>query len=168
MTPRQAFASLLHLLVVFAVFSAGLFFVSLPYLPDVRMRLEICLLHRFEIFTHVGFGFLGAAFLLFLGFYGLNRGRSLRIKMGGHSAEVDAQLIHLAIEECFKTNFSKKLIFKDLKILRGAELEIGVKLSDTPEAGQEELLRKAEKELQILLRQRFGYTKPFYLIFKKS
>ena len=169
MSLRRALASLLYLLVVSTFFSAGLFFVSLPYLPDVRLQLEFYLLHSFEIFTLIGFGFLAAAVFFFFGFYALSRGRYLVIKMGGGNAEVNKRLIQLTIEEWLRTHFSKKLSLINLEIIRGHQLEIGVQLHCTHEQKEEEkLLQRVEQEFQTLLGQRFGYTKPFYLVVRGS
>ena len=54
----------------------------------------------------------------------------------------------------------------DVEIARGQRIEIKVSIETLEEDAREELFVKAEEELGILLRNRFGYTKPFDLIVK--
>ena len=75
MTPRQALVSTLHLFVVLAFFVAGFFFVSFSYLPQVKEKI-------FEKSTLIGLGLFVTSLVLLLGFYALDRGRYLVIKMG--------------------------------------------------------------------------------------
>ncbi len=164
MTPRQALASTLHLFVVFAFFSAGFFCVSLPYLPDLRIKIADAVLGSFETCTLLGLGFFGASLLLLLGFYGLNRGQFLRIVMGRHLVEIDAKVIRDTIEDCLKKQFPK-ISLQDLEIIWGRKIEISVAVRAFED--EEALLEKAEKELTQLLRQRFGYKKSFALILKQ-
>lgn len=168
MRPRQAIASSLHLFAVLAFFAAGFFFFSLPYLPELRIRIADILLSRFEFCTTVAFGFLLAALLLLVGFYGLNRGRILRIEMGRHLASVDVDVIRLTLEECFKRNFPAQVSLTDVEVISAKKLEIGVTIAPINEEMREELFVNAERALQTLLKERFGYRKPFYLIVKSK
>ena len=164
MTSRQALASTLHLFVVFAFFGAGFFCVSLPYLPELRVRVADALLSRFEVCTLLGLGFFATSLLLLLGFYSLNRGQFLRIVMGRHLVEIDTRVIRSTVEDCFKRKFPT-IALQDLEIIWGRKLEIGVVLGAVE--NEEELLERVEKELSQLLRHRFGYKKPFALILKQ-
>jgi hypothetical protein len=162
---RQAIGSMLHLFAVFAFFAAGGVAFALPYLPETRLRLSSLLLDRPEIFSSIAFGFFLAALLLLAGFYGLSRGRVLRIRMGKHLAEVDAVLIRQTLDLFFRQEFPQKISLSEVEIVRAKKLEIGVRLSSKSEL-DEELLQSAEKALASLLRERFGYVKPFDLIVK--
>ena len=168
MSIRQAIASSLHLFAVLAFFAAGFFFFALPYLPELRIRIADILLTRFEFCTPVAFGFLLAALLLLVGFYGLNRGKVLRIEMGRHLASVDSDVIRMTLEECFKKHFPAQISLNDVEVISGKTLEIAVAIAPLDEGMQEELFVNAERALQTLLKERFGYAKPFYLIVKSN
>lgn len=158
MNLRQAFTSVLQLFVVFLFFAQGILFVSLPLHPQAKLKVEHFILHQFDHCFWVGGVFLGVAFLLLLSFYALSRGRYLRVQMGKHETDIDTHLIYQSVEECFKRNYPDLLSVREVEVVRGSDLEIGVRLS-----GDEEVLSRAEKELKTLLSQRFGYTKPFIL-----
>lgn len=164
MTPRQALASMLHLFVVFAFFAAGIFFVSLPYLPELRVKVADAILGGYEVCAIVGLGLFAASFLLLVGFYSLNRGHFLRIAMGRHLVEIDAKVIRDTVEDCFKKEFPK-LALQDLEVIWGRKLEISVSLGAVED--EEALLQKVEENLSQLLRHRFGYKKPFALILRE-
>lgn len=160
MSARQALASALHLFVVFSFFTAGLFFVALPYLPETRIQIVDLLSNEFEKCTIIGLGFLLASLLFLLGFYALNRGKYLLIQMG---LSTDVKIIRQTIEECFLKQFPKKISLKEIEIGPRSRLEMKVHIAPLDEATREELFIEVEKELTILLQKRFGYSKPFYL-----
>jgi len=161
MSPRQALASALHLFVVFAFFTAGLFFVALPYLPETRIQIVDLLSHQFEKCTTVGLGLFLSSLIFLLGFYALNRGRYLVIKMG---IETDVKIIRQTVEDCLSKRFPKKIALREIEIGPKSRLELKVHLAPLDEAAREELFITVEKELSILLQERFGYSKPFHLI----
>ena len=165
---RRALGSALQIFVVFSFFSAGFFFFFLPFLPGIRFQLSDFLLNEVELCTPLGIAFLVAAFLLLIGFGGLNRGRFMYIEMGTHTVSVEAALIRHSLEECFKTHFPQKIQLSNMEILRGKKIEIGVSLISLDPRDQPQVLRAVEKHVQHLLRQRFGYIKPFRLNVKSS
>lgn len=162
MTIRQAISSFLQLFVLFVFFSASLFFICLAYLPMVKFRIEDLLLNHSEVCVSIGIGFFIASSILAIGFYGLNRGRYLRIKMGKNTAEIDSRIIHQTIEEHCKGRFNGIRIL-DVEIGRGSKMTISVELIQMPE-NVETLLGEFEDELVPLLKSRFGYFKPVDLI----
>lgn len=161
MSPRQALASALHLFAVSAFFAAGLFFVALPYLPETRIQIIDLLSNQFEKCTTIGLGLFLAALVFLLGFYALDRGRYLVIKMG---ISTDLKIVRQSIEECLAKRFSKKISLREIEVGPRSRLELQVRLAPVDEAAREELFINVEKELSILLQERFGYSKPFHLI----
>lgn len=161
MSPRQALASALHLFVILAFFLAGFFFVALPYLPETRIQIIDFLSRRFEQCTLIGLGFFLASLLLLLGFYALNRGRYLVIRMG---ISTDLNIVRQTVEECLLRQFPKKISLSEVELGRRSRLEIRVSLAPLEEDRREELFIEAEKQLVTLLRERFGYSRPFHLI----
>lgn len=156
MSPRQALASALHLFVVLAFFIAGFFFVAIPYVPDFKTQI-------FEKSTLIGLGLFLSAFLLLLGFYGLDRGRYLVIRMG---ISADVNLIRHVVEDCFSRQFAKKISLSEVEIGPKSRLHFKVSFAPTTPKARKELLIEAEKQLSLLLRERFGYAKPFHFILK--
>lgn len=163
MTFRQAFASVLQLFAVFALFLVGFYFVCLPYFPEARERAIDLLIDQPEAFLWIGGGFFAASFVLLIGFYAINRGRTLRIRMGEHRAEIDVQVIRQTIEECLRSHFARKMALMDVEISGGSRIEIGVSMAPIEEDAREALFVEAESALKSLLRLRFGYAKPFHL-----
>jgi len=168
MSFRRALGSALQAFIIFAFFSMGFFFFALPFLPEVRFQLSHILLNQVDICTSVGGALLSFALLLLIGFGGLNKGHFLYIEMGTHTVSVEEALIRHSLEECFRLHFPQKIQLTDMGILSGKKLEIEVSLSASGRKEQKEILMAVEKHLQLLLRQRFGYIKPFCLILKSS
>ncbi|MDE3047472.1 MAG: hypothetical protein KGI83_03900 [Verrucomicrobiota bacterium] len=160
---RQAIASALHLFVVLAFFLAGLFCVSLPRLPLTRMNLVEMLSHQPEQCTQIGMGLFLAALIFLIGFYALDRGKYLVIRMG---LATDLKIVQHAIEECFAKQFQKKIALKEVTLGSKSHLHLNVHLAPMDESSREDLFITVEKQLSLLLHQRFGYSKPFHLVVK--
>lgn len=161
MSMRGAIASALHLFVLFFFFIAGLFFVLLPQLPLTRLEIVDILSHRPDVCTQVGIGIFIATALFFFGFYSLNRGKYLVIRMGVSS---DLRLIRDAVEECLAKHFPQKIALKEVGIGPKSRLDFKVHLVPVNEVMRQEIFVELEQQLGILLCERFGYNKPFHLI----
>lgn len=135
--------------------------MALPYLPASRLHLIDLLTNRFEKCTAVGIGFFVISILFLLGFYALDRGRFLVLRMG---VSADLKIVRQTVEDLFARQFSRRVVLKEIEIGPKASLELNVSLAPLDEFEREKLFKEAEKELSALLRERFGYTKPFYLI----
>lgn len=160
---REAVASALHLLVVISFLGMALFFLALPSMPLWRLACVNWLMEQPEQFYYLGGIFAGAAFLFIYGFYFVGRGRFLRLLMKPHVAIVDTKLLQEAIEECFHTHFPRQVRGADVAIINKQKLDVAVDLLPLEENRELLLMREMEKQLVYLLRQRFGYTKPFTL-----
>jgi hypothetical protein len=157
---HRAISSLLHLFACFSFFGAALFFLSLPFLPNVRIQLCAILLDRPNTLYRVGFVCLAASLILTLGFYAFYRGRSMLIGMG---ASVDAAVILKTLEPFFKEHFDGRMELSDIHFSSRGKLEIEVfSQSEDPH-----LLARVEGGITSLLKERFGYAKPFLLSLKK-
>lgn len=156
MNAREALLAALHFLIVAAFFGGGIFFICLAYLPHLKELF-------FESCTEAGLSLLLIALLLTLGFYALDRGRYLVIRMG---ITTDMQFVRQTVEESLHRTFSNKLMLRDVGLGPKSRLEISVTLAPLDEEAQEALYIAAEKHLSTLLSQRFGYAKPFTLIVK--
>ncbi len=153
MNLRQVLTSVLHLLVVFSFFLGGAFFLSLSYFPELKESV-------WEESFSIGLAILGVAVLLLFGFYAQDRGRYFVIKMG---IATDLNVIRYSLEECLARHFPD-VTLRDVGMGRKKRLDIQVSLKPLDEAMREEVFIKVEKQLISLLRERFGYSKPFYLV----
>lgn len=158
MSARQALISALHLFVILAFFMAGFFFIALGYLPHLIDSLV-------DKTNLIGSLLLFASLIITMGFYAIDRGRYLLIRAG---ISVDLNLIRLTVEDCFLRQFQKNVILQDLDL--GSHSRIQIRLSFTANDVKErkKLLVEVEKQLSVLLRERFGYSKPFYFIIKSD
>lgn len=157
---KQAIASSLQLFAVFALIALGLLFFALPYLPEARVRFAQLVLEREEACDQVGIVCLSLGFLFFIGFYGVNRGKELVLKMGRYPVSVHTDVI----EEMLQQRLQKyAVVLQGVEIVNGKRLEISVVLGPIEQARQEVLLKEIEQSLETLLRERFGYFKPFHL-----
>ena len=163
MNPKSALRSLLQFTCVFTFFTIGLFVVCLPYLPKTRGQIIEVLTNSVDKCTDAGIGILLITLFLTLAFYGLNQGRYIVIKMG---VTTNIKLIRHAVEECFYREFPKKIRLKDIELGPKAHLYFKVSLAPLDEAAREDLYIGVENQLNILLKERFGYSKPFNLIVK--
>ncbi|MDE3045190.1 MAG: hypothetical protein KGJ02_00890 [Verrucomicrobiota bacterium] len=161
MTIRQALAAALQLFVLFAFFALGFFFVSLSFLHDVRTVLFGVLLDRPDLCALVGIGSFTAALLSAFGFYALNRGQYLLLQMGHHWLEIDREVLRQTVEPALRKEFADKLTISHIEIARKKEVEIGLFIAPMEEEEREQLLLRAEQHLETLLRERFGYRRPF-------
>lgn len=157
---KRALIAALQVLALFPLFFLGFGFALLPYLPEVRMHLAHRLIHQPDIFLFTGIGLIAIAVVLGLAFFGLQRGRYLRIRMG---TDIEVGLLRRVLEECFKSHFPQQIALEGIELDGGTKLEIAVRLAPTTERDREILFRSAEEQLKQLLRKKFSYTNPFYL-----
>lgn len=113
----------------------------------------------------IGIGLLIAFFLLFIGFYILNRDSFLRIAMGEHRISVDNVVIRKVLEACFKHHFPGQIAISAINYAQ-ENLEIEIILTSREKSVQKELLEAVEKQLRPLLKEQFNYSKPFFLILR--
>lgn len=160
---REAVASALHLLVIGSFFGLACFLFFLPSRPDWQIIGMKWLMEEPDHFYWLGGMVAAASFLFLFGFYGVGRGRFLRLLMKPHIAIVDGKLLKEAIEECFRIHFPRHVRGADIAIISKERLDVIVDMLPLEEGRQLRLLREMEKQLCYLLRQRFGYTRPFTL-----
>ncbi len=166
MSVRKAIISVFHLFAGFSFFASGLFFLSLPFLPRLRISLANALLGSCEGCVKAGIGLLSLSAIWTLGIYSLSRGRTLEIGMGGRKAVVDAEILRKTLEECFRGNFEGRIVLSDFAVLGKTKLSIEVFLTPFEESLREELFASVQNTLGTLLKERFGYEASFSLIVK--
>jgi hypothetical protein len=160
---REAAASALHLLVVLSYFALGAFAVLLLRRPDWNKMATDLLVSQSEIFYWVGAA-LGAIGLFFLlGFFGIGRGKYLRLSMQEGKAVIHSKIIRQAIEECFKLNYPEQVLGASVTVVKGQRLEVAIDVTALDEEEQLTLLADSEAKLLHILKSRFGYSQPLTL-----
>ncbi|MBI3211132.1 MAG: hypothetical protein HYZ47_00375 [Simkania negevensis] len=157
----HALFSALHLVVVFFFLFLGIFFIALPNAYGFRFHMSDLLLKNPEVFKKIGWFIFGGGVLLFFTFYFLNRKSYLELRMGTSKAMIEKPIVREYVGKYWQELFPGKKIPFDVRIHRKNRLEIIATFPDEEEG--EELLQRVEKELSLLLKERLGYDKLFYL-----
>lgn len=160
---KKALLATLHLFSVFSFFATALIFMALSIVPEMRLQ-AACWISSPESCQICGIGLLGIAIVLFVGFYKSQPGRFLELQAGKGLTSIHHKAIRKTLEECFQRNFPEKIFLSGLDVIRGKNLEIQVLLAPLDEGLREELFIEAQSALAPLLKERFGYTKPFSLL----
>lgn len=161
MNIRQAIGSVLQTFVVLTFFGASLFFFFLPSYPHLRFALSQILIDRPDLCIQIALCLLATAFLFFFGFYWINRGYYLVLQMGKNSLAIDEKVLWQTLEPILERKFASRLNLNQVSIERGKRLSFGLEIPPMSEEEKELLLLEAESELEMLLRERFGYRRPF-------
>lgn len=164
---RQALAGMMQLFAIFVFFAIGFVCVCLPFSPPLRLKLVHILLEDSDCLVWMGLGFFSLTFLLTMGFYGLSKGRFLLLKMGELVTEVDVKILKKTIPPFLSKQFAARVLLIDLDVFKNQELRIGLSIAPMEAKEKEKTLLDAERHLQTLLSERFGYRRPFIVQLKE-
>jgi hypothetical protein len=106
----------------------------------------------------LGLASIGFSLLLSVGFYFMSSGRILLIRMG---TSVDVRLIRATIAPLFYREFSDRIELQEVQVLQGNQLLFGLRLTSMHPEERAKVLSEAERHLQTLLVERFGFSQPF-------
>ncbi len=160
---REAISSTFHLLVVMLCLAlAGLSWI-LPFRPDWCLEVIRCLADDHAVLFKVGLGWIFLSLVFALAFFAVGRGKFLNIVMGSHRASVERKVLQQVIEAFFREHFKGQVSDVDVAFGLKNSLEIAVDIPSLASLEKAPLLEKAEKGISTLLRERFGYEKPFTL-----
>ena len=155
--------SALHLFIVLLFLVSGLSFLIAPL--QLRMQIVYTLSQQPHLFSLIGISCIGLGGLLLFGFYRLYRGQFYRVKMQApHLATVEIEVIQEYIKHYWKKEFPDHQLLKEVLISHDQKIELVTALPpDLSIEEQEKVLKKAEKELGLLLAQYVGYDKEFFV-----
>ncbi len=125
------------------------------------MQLSDVLLRHTELLTQAGFDVLGVSLFLLIGFHWVNRGYYLVLNMGKNTLEVDEKIIWQTLAPILEKKFESQLHLQEVTVEKGKRIAFSVQFDSVSEERQEAVLLEAETELETLLRERFGYRRPF-------
>lgn len=158
MRVREALASALHLLVILFCFALASFAALLPFRPDWRIAAAFWLQEDPQQFYQISGAFALIGIFFTLSFYAISRGRITRLSMKSSSLSIERKLLKKVVDDFFSEHFPQLKAEVDLLPKENLELSMTVSSSE-----DEELLKKVEEQFSLLLRERFGYDKPFTL-----
>jgi hypothetical protein len=158
MTVRQAFAGMLQFFAVLILLGAGLSLIGLFFIPELSFALGEALMRNPNFVAFAGFGLTAFSLLLMGGLLSVNRGKILLLRMG---TSVDVKVIRQTIAPLLHKHFAARIALSNVQILGGRNLTLALSLAPMEEEEREKLLLEAEKHLQVLLIERFGYSQPF-------
>jgi hypothetical protein len=165
MTTREALLSILHLFTVLSFFTAAVFMTAAYCFSHVRLKIADFFLSDDYSCLFAAVIFFAVAFLLLGGFYLLEKGRFLVIRMG---VLVDVKVVKAVVQNCLDQIEGSKIHLLDVDLDNRSKLKMSIMIEDGDEKMREELLKNAEKALCSLLKDRFGYSKSFDVkIFRK-
>lgn len=154
---QEAVTSAVHLLVVLSYIILGCFATILPSRLDWRITIIRWLDTCPENFYTIAAVCAGIGLFFLFCFYGVGRGRFLRVAMKPHRVAVDMKLLEQTISDYLKTDFPF-IKGANVVVTSSKRLEIGLQAEQ-----QMELPQELERGLGTLLRERFGYREPFTL-----
>lgn len=149
------FLTISYILAVFFVI-LGVTCVIIPWSEPMRHALITFLQSNWITLFLGGIGFLAIGLALFINLSMSSRKRHYSLKIGPHTASIDATLVESYLKEYFTKRYPKREIPCRVSVKRET-LQIAADLPDTPLEKQRELLQKVEKELQELLASTLGY-----------
>ena len=155
---RQAFIGMLQLLAVGFSLLIGIFLLGVYFVPELSFAVEKAFLMRPKLFVFTGLASIGFSGILGFGFYFMSYGRILLLRMG---TSVDVKLIRQTISPLFYREFSDRIELRDVQVLQGKELLFGLRLASMNPEERAKLLLEAERHLQTVLMERFGFSQPF-------
>ena len=161
---KEAIVSCLHLLILFFFFAFACFWFALPHMPEWQMQGLHFLSEGCRGSGYMALGCLGCALLLWIGFYGFGPHKWLRLQMGSHLTSVEIPVVQQTVAAFFREHFPEQVNLQKITFLKGNRVEMAIAcFAKTPQE-QKALLKQMEQGLQVLFKERFGYTKPFYLV----
>lgn len=164
---KEAIASALHLLVVLAFLGAGCFFIGLILQPEWRWRAVQILTEEPHLLNWAAGGLISTGLSFLFAFFGLERGRTLRLVMKARPISIDIKLVEQAVGDYFAAHFPKEVRESDVVVSQD-KLDIAVQLATLPKGREKILLSDIEQKLGAFLRDRLGYAKPFILTIRSK
>ncbi len=146
------------LVLVFA--TAGLFFIALPWAPQIRFKSASFLVEQGAFFIPLGVILLALALALGIGFYFLQRRAYLQINMNP-AAYLEKEVLRGLLEMYWKKRFPQDSLKTDIVFHRSQKIEFIAELPSLDSSVIEKLFEEVEEDLGQLLVHQLGYRKEF-------
>jgi hypothetical protein len=162
---KSALMGIVHLFLVFLIFSLGCFFIGFSHISSLRYMLASIIMYNESLFLPLGIVLIIMAVLLTAGFCTIHRFRYLQVRMKPFLCEVDLQIITDYLTLYWKKAFPEKEIQTELSFTGERKLEIITYLPPLTIPEQKKLLKNSEKDIGKILRNYLDYRESFVLTF---
>lgn len=135
----------------------GAFFLILPSAPTLRSAIADMFLFKDALFFALGLLLLSVGLVLGIGFYFLQKHRTLEITMG---TTIDCDVVAGVVQTYLQNRFPGKTMKTEARIDRSGSLEL---ITEHPQVEMKKHLAEMERELSALLLSTLNYNKKFTL-----
>jgi hypothetical protein len=157
--------SAVQFFLVLALACTGLFFIALPWAPQVRFTCAAFLAQREDLFMPLGGLILGVAAILGVGFYFMQRKAYFQIRMSP-AVHVERALLKTLLEAYWKERYPEEKLKTDVVVHRDQKLELVAELPHLKSADPEKLLMDVQLEVGKLMLHQLGYKRDFIFTFE--
>jgi hypothetical protein len=144
---------------------AGLFFIALPWAPQVRFAFAAFITQRDDLFIPLGGLLLAIAVVLGVGFYFLQRKAYFQVKMSP-AVYVEKELLRALLAGYWKDRFPEDKLKTDIVLHKNHQIEFVAELPFLKASESQKLLRDVESEVGRLVVQQLGYKRDFIFTFQ--
>jgi hypothetical protein len=162
---ENLFFSAVQFFLVLVVTCAGLFFIALPWAPQVRFTCAAFLAQRDDLFIPLGILLLGIALILGIGFYFIQRRAYFQVRMSP-AVHVEKALLQTLLGVYWKGRYPDEKLKTDVVLHRDQSIEMIAELPNLPSSDPEKLLTEVELEVGRLILQQLGYKRSFIFTFQ--
>jgi len=157
--------SAVQLFLVLVLACTGLFFIALPWAPQVRFTCAAFLAQRDDLFMPLGALILGVAAILGVGFYFMQRKAYFQVRMSP-AIHVERALLKTLLEAYWKERYPEEKLKTDVVLHRDQKLEFIAELPNLKSADPEKLLSEVQLEVGGLMLHQLGYKRDFTFTFE--
>jgi hypothetical protein len=165
MRKNSLFFSLLDLCITAGLISAGTFLIALSLVPRVEMVVSSFFSDHPELPLLFGIIMLSLGIFLFIAFYARNRGQYYTVNMSPHEVTIDTSIIRTYAEIYWQTHFPGDKTQIEVLLHKNQKIELIAEMPNVPFESQRLFLERAERELGVILAEKFSYQRAFLVTF---
>lgn len=157
--------SAVQFFLVLTVACMGIFFIALPFAPQVRFTCASFIAERDDLFMPLGGLLLGIAIILGVGFYFMQRKAYFQVRMSP-AIHVEKALLRTLLDVYWKERYPEEKLKTDVVLHRDERIELIAELPALKSADSEKLLADVQLEVGKLMLQQLGYKRDFIFTFE--
>ena len=157
--------SAVQFFLVLAVACMGIFFIALPWAPQVRFTCASFIAERDDLFIPLGGLLLGVAVILGVGFYFMQRKAYFQVRMSP-AIHVEKALLQTLLDIYWKERYPQEKLKTDVVLHNDNQIELIAELPTLKSADPEKLLADVQLEVGKLMLQQLGYKRDFTFTFE--
>jgi len=157
--------SAVQFFLVLVVTCTGIFFIALPWAPQVRFTCAAFIAKRDDLFMPLGGLLLGVAVILGVGFYFMQRKAYFQVRMSP-AIHVEKALLRTLLDAYWKERYPQEKLKTDVVLHRDQRIELIAELPNLKSADPEKLLADVQLEVGKLMLHQLGYKRDFIFTFE--